>query len=408
MKPQKILSGFVLWSALLVYFTFLSIDQLEAGPDRPERSAYYIVIGAFKFQKNAERYIAFANEKEASYELNPYRQLFYVYVFASANKGLALDELRAVRSQYLEFSDAWIFKGTLGDISDNVVIEEPTVQQDIATRSNEGDPVQEEDIAVEIIEEEVPQSLSGIPTELEKKEGFRHFYFNTYHERTGEEIDGKIKIIDPVRAKRIAERETHDIVQVPEPDNGSNTIKVSTDIFGFREVQHIIDLNNPVTDSTDAFVEMIGDSIIVDFGLHRFKKGDVIVMYNVYFYRDAAIMRSESLYELNALADMLNENSNYKVTIHGHTNGNAPGKIIRSDEESKNFFSLKGNLEEDFGTAKKLSFYRASTIKQWLMQEGIAEDRMEVKGWGGKKMIHDKNSSQAAKNVRVEIEITAD
>ncbi|MEM9858640.1 MAG: OmpA family protein, partial [Bacteroidota bacterium] len=83
-------------------------------------------------------------------------------------------------------------------------------------------------------------------------------------------------------------------------------------------------------------------------------------------------------------------------------------KIIHLDPEDKNFFSLKADHLETNGSAKKLSLFRAYTIQHWLIDQGIAENRMEIKGWGGKKMIYDKHDSQADKNVRVEIEITAD
>ena len=42
---------------------------------------------------------------------------------------------------------------------------------------------------------------------------------------------------------------------------------------------------------------------------------------------------------------------------------------------------------------------------QWLLDKGIDKKRMEIKAWGGKKMIYKKTDSMAGKNVRVEIEI---
>jgi len=45
------------------------------------------------------------------------------------------------------------------------------------------------------------------------------------------------------------------------------------------------------------------------------------------------------------------------------------------------------------------------TIARWLIERGIDGRRMDVKGWGGKRMIYKKNDSMAGKNVRVEIEI---
>ena len=42
---------------------------------------------------------------------------------------------------------------------------------------------------------------------------------------------------------------------------------------------------------------------------------------------------------------------------------------------------------------------------RWLLEQGIDKKRMELKGWGGKKMIYGKTDKLAGRNVRVEIEI---
>ena len=104
---------------------------------------------------------------------------------------------------------------------------------------------------------------------------------------------------------------------------------------------------------------------------------------------------------------MLKENEHYRIKIHGHVNGKHPGKIIFKGE-SKNFFALDELNSEKFGSAKELSLRRAELIRQYLVENGIDEGRMEIKAWGGKRMIHDKHSSKAKENVRVEIEILAE
>ena len=126
-------------------------------------------------------------------------------------------------------------------------------------------------------------------------------------------------------------------------------------------------------------------------------------MYNVYFFKDAAVMRSESKHEISSLLEMMVENPKYKIRIHGHTNGNATGKII-SLGESKNFFSLEGT-KEGFGSAKKLSEERAKVIRDFLLANGIDPSRAEILAWGGNKPIHDKLGALARENVRVEVEI---
>ena len=143
--------------------------------------------------------------------------------------------------------------------------------------------------------------------------------------------------------------------------------------------------------------------ITVPFELVRLRKGDYAVMYNVYFFKDAAIMRPESKYEVDALVEMMQENPKYKIRIHGHTNGNSSGKIIYMGD-SQNFFSLEGGRNSN-GSAKALSEARANIIRDYLISNGVEAERMEVKAWGGKKALYDKNSARAKENVRVEVEI---
>ena len=117
-------------------------------------------------------------------------------------------------------------------------------------------------------------------------------------------------------------------------------------------------------------------------------------------------MLPESKYELNSLLQLLQENPKYRIRLHGHTNGNYHGKIISMGPE-KNFFSLTGSVQRA-GTAKELSYDRAEIVKEYLVSQGIQPDRMELKGWGGRRPIYDKNSSNAKRNVRVVVEILED
>ena len=63
------------------------------------------------------------------------------------------------------------------------------------------------------------------------------------------------------------------------------------------------------------------------------------------------------------------------------------------------------DTKEGRGSAKKLSEERAKVIREYLTNEGISEERMEIKAWGGKRPLYDKHHSLAQSNVRVEVEI---
>lgn len=413
----------LIFTVLLAFPHAVSASENEKEPNSVETS--YVVIGAFAYKNNAIRFTAYARERslDANYALNPDRNLYYVYVFSSPNVTAAIEEVHRVRAME-GFGDAWVYQGFLGEstistptvktykeedieqVDEEYETEEETTELDDEAYQDDEPVIEEEE---PVMEEDEPEMVEAVADNgIDKKEGYYYLYFNAINKKTLKEVHGNIKILDLERIKEIGQGKTHEIVELRDPNNGTRRIKLISDIFGFREVQHELDLDNPVTDTTRTYTSVVGDSIIVDFELQRFRKGDVIVMYNVYFFIDAAIMKPESVYELNSFLDMLQENEKLKVMIHGHTNGNSHGKIIHLNPDDKNFFNINANHQETVGSAKKLSLYRAETIKEWMLQQGISEDRIEVKGWGGRRMLYDKFDPQAHKNVRVEVEILAE
>jgi len=134
------------------------------------------------------------------------------------------------------------------------------------------------------------------------------------------------------------------------------------------------------------------------------KKGEMERLDYIFFYKDAAVLRPESQYEVDKLVSLLKENPNEKIRIHGHTNGNDPGKIIKHGPTITDFFSLE-NTMEDYGSAKELSEQRATVIRDYLVSQGIDKKRMSIKAWGGKKPLYKVDDEKAEANVRVEIEV---
>ena len=256
-----------------------------------------------------------------------------------------------------------------------------------------------------IIETERPQVF--INKEEEEIEGLK-FYFNTYRENNFKEIPGKIEIINPDKPQRIAFKNAHKLVGIPEGFNRSGNVELICEIFGYKKVQHDFNLNDLNNEKTAPFLSEQDDVLVVDFELKRYTKGDLVTMYNVYFFKDAAIIRPESKYELQQLLELLKENEDYKIKILGHTNGNNSGPIIEIAEGSNQYFSNSSGKREGWGSAKKLSTKRAELIRDYLTFEGINPERIEAKGYGGKRSIYEKFDKLAYKNVRVEIEILED
>jgi len=142
----------------------------------------------------------------------------------------------------------------------------------------------------------------------------------------------------------------------------------------------------------------------VDSKKKTLKKGEKETLNYIYFYRDAAVLRPESKYEVDRLVKLMQDHPEEKIRIHGHTNGNDKGPIIKLKPGSKDFFSLE-NTVQDYGSAQKLSEQRAILIRDYLVYNGIDVKRMTIKAWGGKKPLFQVDDDRAEANVRVEIEV---
>ncbi len=233
-------------------------------------------------------------------------------------------------------------------------------------------------------------------------EGNRNFRFRLFNTVNGRKVNGGVDLVNE-SGRKLASYVGNEVVQVKR-DEASGEIVLACEVLGYRKLLFKVNYDNPFL--TEGVEKGEDEEAIIPFGLVRLQKGDIAVMYNVYFFKDAAIIRPESKYEINNLLDMMKESETYKIRIHGHTNGSAAGKIITMGE-SRNYFSLS-DTNEQRGSAKKLSEERAQVIREYLADNGVGEDRMEVKAWGGKRALYDKNHSLAQSNVRVEIEILED
>ncbi len=374
----------------------------------------YVVIGAFRIHKNAIRFTSHAHDDlrlNARYEMNPNRKLYYVYVLNTSDREQAIAEARRLREES-EFKDTWVYNGFLGTLPEgenaaayagvdiNPVSEramnpvtndrtEPAPADAIADASNETTPVLPEKPA-EVKANDDDDEIPG-----------KKFFFKLSRILDNTTVEGDVDVVDNEKLRKIGTYKGNTNVKVVSPSGKTGQLALVCEVFGYRKTQRDIDYNSP---TGDGIVLNEDGAMVVPFELVRLQKGDIATMYHVYFFKDAAIMRPESRFEVTSLLEMLRENDKYKIRIHGHANGKASGKIIYVEEGSDNFFSLT-RTKEGFGSAKKLSQERAEVIRNFLISNGVDPARMQVKAWGGKKPIHDKHSTRAQENVRVEIEI---
>jgi outer membrane protein OmpA-like peptidoglycan-associated protein len=404
------------FSALAGVFSVLMVQPAFAirREQHPNDAQNYVVIGAFKYQRNAVRFTQHANHDlslHATIQLNPVRKLYYVYVLRTVDRVAAINEARRLRTQ-AELADTWVFSGSfeLGTTASSPeksmgVDINPDTQQKMEQVPEEPAPVTTEPVVTTVAAPAQPQpEPEKKPEYVDDGKPGKLFVFRLYRTTDNATVEGDVKAIDLDRARKIGEYKGNQIVKVADPASKTDSVGMVAEVFGYRKQQINLYYNNPEGDGIQTNPE---GAVEIPFGLVRLRKGDISVMFNVLFYRDAAVMRPESRYEVQSLRDMMKENPNYRIRIHGHTNGNATGKIITMPEGSTEFFALK-DTREGFGSAKALSEERALAIKNYLVHDGITAERMEIKAWGGKKPLYDKMSNRAQENVRVEIEILED
>jgi outer membrane protein OmpA-like peptidoglycan-associated protein len=409
---------------LLITFIFLSPIQSTATPtDGPAlQKGYYIVVAAFlSGQENfAQRYSSKLNDegKHSKYGFDAARGFYYVYLDYYTDFSESINQMLAVRKES-GFGDAWvriIKDGTEAQV-DVVAKEEPKLEEKKVAKQ-EVKKVVEPVVAKEVEQkvEPVPAPVEVAPTEVVPNPKADPVYlpqtlkntqafFSLYNGTNGRVIDGEIEVIDTERSKLISKMKSNTYLSLPDPKSKSGKLTLIGSAFGYRKVQHEMNYYNTEADTLQEDIALIGNYYMVKFDMSRMVKGDIATLYNIYFYNDAAVMIPESKYELNNLFQMLQDNPKYRIMLHGHTNGNGRGKIIYVGKE-KDFFAItKDDVIKESGTAKELSGARAQVIKDWLVAQGIDAARIETKAWGGARMLHDKDSQNARRNVRVEVEV---
>jgi len=123
--------------------------------------------------------------------------------------------------------------------------------------------------------------------------------------------------------------------------------------------------------------------ILKDISMQSLKEGKVVILENIFFATNSFELSKESEVELNTLFKLLNDNPNIKIEISGHTDNTGDSQY---------------NLI--------LSKNRANSVKQWLLDKGIKDNRIIAKGYGDSKPNYDNSTAEGkAKNRRTEFKI---
>lgn len=392
---------------LILALTFLS-GKLFSQDSNELAPGYYVVVAAYaKARENvAQNYIEVLKLKghRPLYGYNSSRGLYFVYLKYYDNLKESLLDMKQVRAKG-EFSDAWV-RVVPGDILPKETATPTDAASAVEVKSAPVAPQESPSPAVPPAPDENQVEVTDNPEIVQHKVmtlGNTEVFLSLYNARNNRIVDGQVEVIDTDRSKLLTSVKGNEYLVLPDPKSKSGQLTLICESFGYRKIQQEINYPLPLADTVKPYIDLLGTTLVINFDLVRYHKGDIGTLFNVYFFNDAALMLPESKYELNSLLQLMNENPNYRIKLHGHTNGNYTGKIMTVGPDN-NFFSLQGAVQ-GMGSAKDLSLARAQVIKSFLVSSGVDASRMEIKAWGGKRPLYDKNSTNAKKNVRVEVEI---
>lgn len=192
--------------------------------------------------------------------------------------------------------------------------------------------------------------------------------------KTKEFISSNIEINDLIDNKQLA-------LAVSSPQDGSYSVLLTmgkkyayaASKEGFYPVSENIDLS-----TINEYKEYKKDLY-----LFPIEKGQTVKLNNIFFDFNKADLKNESFYELDKLKDILMKNPAMKIELGGHTDNVG---------------------DDDYNT--KLSLNRVSSVKEYLVKNTIAKERILITGYGETKPTDTNETEEGrAKNRRVEFKI---
>jgi outer membrane protein OmpA-like peptidoglycan-associated protein/tetratricopeptide (TPR) repeat protein len=193
-------------------------------------------------------------------------------------------------------------------------------------------------------------------------------------DRSGNPLDAIITITDHSNGQEVASFKSNAesgkyLVSLSSGKNYGITVKRERYLF------HSENFNIPVSEDNIEVVKNIG--------LKRIEVGNKVVLNNVFYDFNKAIIRSESFSELNLLAKLMDENPDIRIELSSHTDNKGGEKY---------------NLD--------LSQRRSQAVLDYLVSKGIQKPRLEAKGYGFSQPISSNETEEGRQlNRRTEFKI---
>jgi outer membrane protein OmpA-like peptidoglycan-associated protein len=360
---------------------------------------YYVVVGAFSTEGNAKEFTTHLPSMNAdtAYAMNDQNSVVHLYVLKTTSEEVAI-------AKSLHLQQAVENSGTIGeDLGgyESISIVNGPEGKNVSLKTGIEAP-SKSDFTGDASSSRSSATLESGGAAPAVKPKSKMFKF-TINGPEGQAIPGKVHFVDYRRERDLASYTASIYTDVINPGK-NNDMALVCGIFGYKISEKYMDYSNPA--SIEGAYEDENGAWVIPYDLKRLEKGDVSVMYNVAFLKDAVIMLPFSQSDLDELVAMMKENPEYQITVHGHCNGKNDRKIIAKGS-AQGFFDIAGS-KQLYGSAKQLSSLRAEAVRDYLVRHDIDAKRIKTFAWGGRYMLTDPQGSYAKLNDRIEIEIRKD
>jgi outer membrane protein OmpA-like peptidoglycan-associated protein len=188
-------------------------------------------------------------------------------------------------------------------------------------------------------------------------------------------LEAKFEIINLQTGQIVASAESDQVsgdFLVSLPSDGSYALNISREGYLFHsEHFELGNIANQIKPKT------------IDVPLAEIKKGESMVLRNIFFETNEFRLRPESTQELERLVKMMQENPSIQIEISGHTD----------------------NVGSE-GLNQRLSENRAKAVYDFLIHRGISSNRLKYAGYGMSRPIAPNDTEEGrAQNRRTEIQI---
>lgn len=369
----------------LIFIKAACIAAIMSSPLIACSQQYYVVVGAFAAEGNASGVKSYevTEVTDTTFAVSKAEDVLQFYLLRTSDKEMALSRTQQLRKAIESWSDS-----TAANI--------PARELSALPLSTLG--------SAETSSASASTGLGASAGLIPPKPVGKYFKFQI-ESPEGHPLAGLVHHVDFEKGRELGAYKTDTFVDLLRPGETSRPMAIVCGVFGYKEVEKYIDYADPTSTDKEAYIDEQG-AWVIPYKLERLEAGDVSVMYNVSFYKDAAIMRKASQSDLDELVKMMHKNPYYEITIHAHCNGKNKRDVIAPGAD-KNYFDAAGSVQLT-ASARQLTALRAEAVRSYLIEHGVDGRRVRVFAWGGSDMLVKANHPHANLNDRIEIEFTRD